>query len=144
MNSMPIQKYRAYAPIDLPNRQWPSRVIDKAPMWCSVDLRDGNQALIEPMGVERKNRMFDLLVGMGGGSIIDGLKVVQLALAENAATYDELMTARRNPSPAIHASSVQTIVPWLTATDRSRRDTVLISAMKPSHDPKRPPSGSGT
>ena len=65
MNSMPIQKYRAYAPIDLPNRQWPSRVIDKAPMWCSVDLRDGNQALIEPMGVERKNRMFDLLVGMG-------------------------------------------------------------------------------
>ena len=65
MNNMPIQKYRAYAPIDLPNRQWPSRVIDKAPMWCSVDLRDGNQALIEPMGVERKNRMFDLLVGMG-------------------------------------------------------------------------------
>ena len=65
MNSMPIQKYRAYAPIDLPNRQWPSRVIDKAPIWCSVDLRDGNQALIEPMGVERKNRMFDLLVSMG-------------------------------------------------------------------------------
>ena len=65
MNSMPIQKYRAYAPIDLPNRQWPSRVIDKAPMWCSVDLRDGNQALIEPMGVERKNRMFDLLCRMG-------------------------------------------------------------------------------
>ncbi|HYA74249.1 MAG TPA: 2-isopropylmalate synthase, partial [Roseiarcus sp.] len=45
--------------------QWPSRVITKAPIWCSVDLRDGNQALIEPMGVDRKNRMFDLLVGMG-------------------------------------------------------------------------------
>src|ERR1700727_1130089 len=65
MTQMPIQKYRAYAPIDLPHRQWPSRLIDKAPDWCSVDLRDGNQALIEPMGVERKNRMFDLLVGMG-------------------------------------------------------------------------------
>jgi len=65
MSSMPIQKYRAFTPIALPNRQWPSKVIDKAPMWCSVDLRDGNQALIEPMGVERKNRMFDLLVGMG-------------------------------------------------------------------------------
>ena len=65
MTNMPIQKYRAFAPIDLPNRQWPSRVIAKAPIWCSVDLRDGNQALIEPMGVDRKNRMFDLLVGMG-------------------------------------------------------------------------------
>jgi len=65
MTNMPIQKYRAFAPIDLPNRQWPSRVIAKAPIWCSVDLRDGNQALVEPMGVDRKNRMFDLLVGMG-------------------------------------------------------------------------------
>ena len=65
MTQMPIQKYRAYAPIILPDRQWPSRVIDKAPIWCSVDLRDGNQALIEPMGVDRKNRMFALLVGMG-------------------------------------------------------------------------------
>ena len=65
MTQMPIQKYRAYAPIILPDRQWPSNVIDKAPIWCSVDLRDGNQALIEPMGVERKNRMFKLLVDMG-------------------------------------------------------------------------------
>ncbi len=65
MTQMPIQKYRAYAPIILPDRQWPSRVIDKAPIWCSVDLRDGNQALIEPMGVERKNRMFRLLTAMG-------------------------------------------------------------------------------
>src|ERR1700678_3032534 len=65
MTSMPISKYRAYAPIVLPDRQWPSKVISKAPIGCSVDLRDGNQALIEPMGVHRKNRMFDLLVGMG-------------------------------------------------------------------------------
>ncbi len=65
MTNMPVNKYRAFAPIDLPDRQWPSRVIARAPIWCSVDLRDGNQALIEPMGVERKNRMFDLLVGMG-------------------------------------------------------------------------------
>jgi 2-isopropylmalate synthase len=65
MTNMPISKYRAYAPIVLPDRQWPSKVLSKAPIWCSVDLRDGNQALIEPMGVERKNRMFDLLVGLG-------------------------------------------------------------------------------
>jgi 2-isopropylmalate synthase len=65
MTAMPIHKYRAFQPIDLPNRQWPSKVIDKAPIWCSVDLRDGNQALVEPMGPERKRRMFDLLVRMG-------------------------------------------------------------------------------
>src|SRR5215469_9007799 len=65
MSSMPIHKYRPFAPINLPERQWPSRVIDKAPTWCSVDLRDGNQALIEPMGSEKKRRLFDMLVRLG-------------------------------------------------------------------------------
>src|SRR5215475_15003706 len=65
MSNMPITKYRAYAPVVLPDRRWPSQVLTKAPIWCSVDLRDGNQALIEPMGVDRKNRMFDLLIKMG-------------------------------------------------------------------------------
>jgi 2-isopropylmalate synthase len=65
MTSMPIHKYRRFPPINLPDRQWPSRVIDQAPQWCSVDLRDGNQALIEPMGPERKRRMFDILVKLG-------------------------------------------------------------------------------
>jgi len=65
MTAMPIHKYRAFPPINLPDRQWPSRVIDKAPLWCSVDLRDGNQALVEPMGPERKRRMFDTLVKLG-------------------------------------------------------------------------------
>jgi 2-isopropylmalate synthase len=65
MTTMPIQKYRAFQPIDLPDRRWPGRVIERAPIWCSVDLRDGNQALVEPMGPERKRRMFDLLVRMG-------------------------------------------------------------------------------
>ena len=63
--SMPIQKYRAFAPINLPDRTWPARTITKAPIWCSVDLRDGNQALVEPMGPDRKSRMFDLLVELG-------------------------------------------------------------------------------
>jgi 2-isopropylmalate synthase len=65
MASMPIHKYRPYAPVDLADRRWPSRAIERAPRWCSVDLRDGNQALIEPMGPQRKRRMFDLLVAMG-------------------------------------------------------------------------------
>lgn len=62
---MPIHKYREFPPIDLPDRRWPSQVLRTAPRWCSVDLRDGNQALIEPMGPERKRRMFDLLVRLG-------------------------------------------------------------------------------
>ena len=61
----PTNKYRSFAPIDLAARTWPDRVITVPPLWCSVDLRDGNQALVEPMGPERKRRMFDLLVRMG-------------------------------------------------------------------------------
>ena len=62
---MPFKKYRAYETIDLPDRSWPSAVIADAPLWCSVDLRDGNQALIEPMDPDRKWRMFKKLVEIG-------------------------------------------------------------------------------
>ncbi|MGB8021387.1 MAG: 2-isopropylmalate synthase [Candidatus Nanopelagicales bacterium] len=58
-------RYAPFAPIDLPDRTWPSNVITKAPRWCAVDLRDGNQALIDPMTPDRKRRMFELLVGLG-------------------------------------------------------------------------------
>ena len=61
----PVNKYKSFKPIKLENRQWPTQIINKAPIWCSVDLRDGNQALIEPMGVERKDRMFSLLCNIG-------------------------------------------------------------------------------
>src|ERR1700720_726386 len=61
----PSSKYRAFAPINLPDRLWPNRVISAPPVWCSVDLRDGNQALIEPMDAARKRRMFDMLVKIG-------------------------------------------------------------------------------
>ena len=62
---MPFDKYRAYPNIPLVNRTWPDRRITKAPLWCSVDLRDGNQALIDPMDPSRKRKMFDTLVQMG-------------------------------------------------------------------------------
>jgi 2-isopropylmalate synthase len=65
MTRMPISKYQPFAGIRLDDRLWPSRAITQAPQWCSVDLRDGNQALIDPMGIERKRRMFDLLLHMG-------------------------------------------------------------------------------
>ncbi|RIY02119.1 2-isopropylmalate synthase [Aureimonas flava] len=58
------EKYQSYPQVDLPDRQWPARRIEKAPIWCSVDLRDGNQALVDPMGQERKSRMFALLKHM--------------------------------------------------------------------------------
>ncbi|CAN5212853.1 2-isopropylmalate synthase [soil metagenome] len=62
---MPIGKYTPFTPVDLPDRRWPQRTITRAPLWCAVDRRDGNQALIDPMTPARKRRMFDLLVAMG-------------------------------------------------------------------------------
>jgi 2-isopropylmalate synthase len=65
---MPVAKYVPFQDqitVDLPDRAWPTKVITKAPRWCAVDLRDGNQALIDPMSPERKRRMFELLVRMG-------------------------------------------------------------------------------
>ena len=64
-SSMPYTKYKSFEPITMHDRSWPSKVISKAPLWCSVDLRDGNQALIEPMDPERKWRMFETLVSIG-------------------------------------------------------------------------------
>jgi 2-isopropylmalate synthase len=64
-SGMPIHRYPPYAPVDLADRQWPARVATEAPRWCAVDLRDGNQALIDPMSPARKRRMFELLVRMG-------------------------------------------------------------------------------
>ena len=65
MQKAPVTKYRPFPSVDLPNRQWPSRTITRAPLWCSVDLRDGNQALAIPMSVEEKLEYFDLLVKIG-------------------------------------------------------------------------------
>ena len=58
-------KYAAFKPVGKKDRRWPDQVIDKAPDWCAVDLRDGNQALVKPMTVAQKQRLFDLLVKLG-------------------------------------------------------------------------------
>jgi len=63
--SMPYWKYRPYPTVALPDRTWPDRVVERAPVWCSTDLRDGNQALVKPMDAARKQRMFDLLLALG-------------------------------------------------------------------------------
>ncbi len=64
-SGMPHQRYRAFPPIDLPDRTWPGRTVTATPRWLSTDLRDGNQALIDPMSPARKMTMFELLVRMG-------------------------------------------------------------------------------
>ena len=62
---MPHHRYRPYDTVDLPDRTWPNVVLTSAPIWCSTDLRDGNQALVNPMDAARKRRFFDLLLGLG-------------------------------------------------------------------------------
>src|ERR1700721_2593984 len=65
MQSAPVTKYQPFPPVAFPHRQWPNRVLTRAPIWCSVDLRDGNQALAQPMSVEEKLGFFDLLAKIG-------------------------------------------------------------------------------
>lgn len=65
MKTMPHQQYRPFKPVDLPNRQWPEKVISKAPIWCAVDLRDGNQALVNPMNPTLKMSLFKRLLAIG-------------------------------------------------------------------------------
>src|SRR6201982_1953943 len=65
MQKNPSKKYRAFPPVNLPDRQWPNRVLTAAPRWCSVDLRDGNQALAVPMNVSQKLELFQMLVRCG-------------------------------------------------------------------------------
>ncbi|HIP83642.1 MAG TPA: 2-isopropylmalate synthase, partial [Desulfocapsa sulfexigens] len=65
MKSEAVKKYKAFQSVDLPGRTWPGKTITKAPDWCSVDLRDGNQALIQPMDLKQKLELFQLLVDVG-------------------------------------------------------------------------------
>src|SRR6202789_2387448 len=74
----PATKYRAFSPIDIADRTWPGRVITAPPTWCSVDLRDGNQAPIAPMDRAHKRRMFDMLVKIGFKEIEVGFPAASL------------------------------------------------------------------
>ena len=62
---MPHHKYKAFEPVLLPDRTWPDKIISEAPRWCSVDLRDGNQALVDPMTPDEKEKMYALLLDIG-------------------------------------------------------------------------------
>ncbi|TPG12639.1 2-isopropylmalate synthase [Sphingomonas oligophenolica] len=109
----PSTKYRPFPPIDLPDRQWPSRTITQPPRWLSTDLRDGNQALIDPMDAEKKTRFFDLLVRVG-------LKEIEVGFPAAGATEFDfisgLVTSDRVPDDV----AIQVLT-------QSRRDLIETS-----------------
>ena len=105
---MPFQKYKPFAPISLEDRTWPDNTIMKAPSWCSVDLRDGNQALVEPMTPLEKQKMWDLLIEIGFKEIEVGFpaasqtdydfvrKIVEQKLIPDDVTVQVLCQARED------------------------------------------------
>ncbi|MFL6124148.1 2-isopropylmalate synthase [Actinophytocola sp.] len=104
-SSMPAHRYRPYTPIGLTDRQWPNRRMTKAPLWGSVDLRDGNQSLIDPMDIHRKRRMFELLVRLGFKEIEVGFPTSGRAdwsfvrdLTERGAIPDDVLVQVMSPA----------------------------------------------
>jgi 2-isopropylmalate synthase len=144
-SGMPIHRYRTYASqfaTDLPDRTWPSKVIDTAPMWCAVDLRDGNQALIDPMSPERKRIMFDLLVKMGYKQIEVGFpsasqtdfdfvrQLIEQDLIPDDVTIQVLTQAREELIARTYESirgAKQAIVHLYNSTSVLQRDVVFRS-----------------
>ena len=144
-SGMPIHRYRPYheiIPVDLPDRTWPTKTITKAPRWCAVDLRDGNQALIDPMSPERKRIMFDLLVKMGYKEIEVGFPsasqtdfdFVRQLIEENAipddVTIQVLTQAREHLITRTYESLIgakQAIVHLYNSTSILQRDVVFRS-----------------
>ncbi|MDO6413417.1 2-isopropylmalate synthase [Sphingomonas sp. BIUV-7] len=111
--SDPSTKYRAFPQIDLPDRQWPSRTITKAPRWLSTDMRDGNQALIDPMNEEKKTRFFELLVKVG-------LKEIEVGFPAAGATEFDFI------SGLIRKGSIPDDV-LIQVLTQSRRDLIAKS-----------------
>jgi 2-isopropylmalate synthase len=142
-SGMPIHKYRPYheqLAVDLPDRAWPSKRITQAPRWCAVDLRDGNQALIDPMSPERKRIMFDLLVKMGYKEIEVGFpsasqtdfdfvrSLIEENLIPDDVTIQVLTQARENLINRTYesiAGAKQAIVHLYNSTSVLQRDVVF-------------------
>lgn len=142
-SGLPIHRYRSYSeqfPTDLADRTWPSKVIDRAPMWCAVDLRDGNQALIDPMSPERKRIMFELLVRMGYKQIEVGFpsasqtdfdfvrQLIEEGLIPDDVTIQVLTQAREHLIARTYESikgAKQAIVHLYNSTSVLQRDVVF-------------------
>jgi len=106
-SGMPCHRYAAFRPVDLPDRTWPGKTITTAPRWLSTDLRDGNQALIDPMSPSRKRTMFDLLVRMGYKEIEVGFPSARPTSTSSAAwsRATSSPTTCRSPCSPRHGTS---------------------------------------
>ncbi len=167
-SGMPVTKYRPFddvIPTKLADRSWPDAVIAKAPRWCAVDLRDGNQALIDPMNPERKLRMFHLLVSMGfkeievgfpsasqtdfdfcrllidDGHIPQDVSIQVLTQAREhlvERTYDAIRGARRAASPTSPSRRRGCAASWSRRSRRrrSRTSTAPSRLLAPSWTPR--------
>ena len=137
---MKFDRYRPFAPIDLPDRSWPDQVITEAPLWCSVDLRDGNQALIEPMDPDRKWKMFTKLVEMGFKEIEVGFpsasdtdfqfvrEIIEQGAIPDDVTIQVLTQARQELIERTYesiAGSKQAIVHLYNSTSTLQREVVF-------------------
>ena len=128
----PREKYRPFPPVNLPDRQWPNRTITKPPIWCSVDLRDGNQALIEPMGLDRKMRMFDALLKMGFKEIEVGFpSASQTDFDFVRHLIDGNEDSRRRHHPGAHPVARGADPPHLREPEGLRRAPSCISTTPP-------------
>ncbi len=144
-SAMPVHKYRPYHEqirVDLPDRTWPSKRITEAPRWCAVDLRDGNQALIDPMSPERKRVMFELLVSMGYKEIEVGFpsasqtdfdfvrQLIEENLIPDDVTIQVLTQAREHLIARTYeaiAGAKQAIVHFYNSTSVLQREVVFRS-----------------
>ena len=139
-SSMPKHRYSSFIPVDLKDRTWPTKQMTKAPQWCSVDLRDGNQALIDPMDVPRKLAMFNLLVKMGYKEIEVGFpsasqtdfdfvrKIIEDELIPDDVTIQVLTQARENLIRRTYESLVgakQAVVHLYNSTSTLQRRVVF-------------------
>ena len=141
-SSMPKNRYSSFVPVQLNDRTWPAKQMTKAPQWCSVDLRDGNQALIDPMDVPRKLAMFNLLVKMGYKEIEVGFpsasqtdfdfvrKIIEDGLIPDDVTIQVLTQARENLIRRTYESLVgakQAVVHLYNSTSTLQRRVVFGS-----------------
>ncbi|WP_166984618.1 2-isopropylmalate synthase [Canibacter zhoujuaniae] len=142
-SGMPIHRYRPFheqIKVELPDRTWPTKRIEKAPLWCAVDLRDGNQALIDPMSPERKRKMFELLVKMGYKQIEVGFpsasqtdfdfvrQLIEEDLIPDDVTIQVLTQAREHLIKRTYESLIgakQAIVHIYNSTSVLQRDVVF-------------------
>ena len=146
MSQFTHSKYPAHMPVQLKDRTWPDKVIDKAPLWCSVDLRDGNQALIEPMSVENKLKLFDLLVKVGFKEIevgfpsasqteyefvIDKEKAMLYGVVPQQIVYTMNMALSNNAVSNLYDETASSQVGITLALDEKEKSTIQdISQLK--------------